>query len=97
MKRFAFAGVLAALWLAYAPGAEAVCGCPSGGVPRISSAVMKGNDLNEVRGDCTVGGNTVELQVRQQHFYRKSSLPLNLGGPFEAACINGCIGATLVL
>lgn len=70
--------------------AEAACGCPSGGVPRILGAKMEGNDLEEIRGDCAKKNTTVQLQVRQQHFYRKSSLPLGLGGPFEGACINNC-------
>lgn len=70
--------------------AGAACGCPSGGIPRLRVARMEGNDLQEVRGDCAKKNTSVELQVRQQHFYRKSSLPLGLGGPFEGACINNC-------
>ena len=75
--------------------AQAVCGCPSGGVPLLLGASMSGNDLDTVRGGCTVTGSTVQLQVRQQHFYRKSSLPVNLGGPFEGACINNCQWITI--
>ncbi|MDG2306579.1 MAG: hypothetical protein P8R42_18400 [Candidatus Binatia bacterium] len=95
MKRLTIASIALALLLATTSPAEAICGCPSGGVPRLLSAVMSGNDLDELRGDCTQPGMTVEVQVRQQHFYRKSSLPLGLGGPFEGACINGCQWITI--
>ena len=73
------------------PGdATAACGCPAGGIPTIRDVVMRGNDLQEVRGDCTQRGVTVEIQARQQHFYRKGPLPLNQPGPFHADCINEC-------
>ena len=95
MRRFTISSIALLLIVASTSSAEAICGCPSGGVPRLQRALMSGNDLNEVRGDCTRPGMTVELQVRQQHFYRKSSLPLGLGGPFEGACINGCQWITI--
>jgi len=95
LAHFAAAGLLACLLLGDAPRSDAFCGCPSGGVPRLLGASMTGNDLDWVRGDCAKKNTTVELQVRQQHFYRKSSLPLGLGGPFEGTCINGCQWITI--
>ncbi len=94
-RSIATLGITSALLGSHPSSAEAFCGCPSGGVPRLTVAVMRGNDLDEVRGDCTQKGTTVEIQMRQQHFYRKSSLPLNLNGPFEGACINECQWITI--
>jgi len=90
MKRLAVAILIGTTALGGFRPAEAACGCPFGGVPRLLGAVMADNDLDEVRGDCAAKGVTVELQVRQQHFYRKTSLPIALGGPFEGTCIAGC-------
>jgi len=95
MKRIVPLALAAAALLLCAEQADARCGCPSGGVPRVLGATMTGNDLNEVRGDCTEPGVTVELQARQQHFYRKSPLPLNAPGDFDGPCINECQWITI--
>ena len=85
---------VAAALLGPTSSAEAFCGCPGGGIPRLTAAVMSGNDLDEVRGDCTQKGTTVQLQARQQHFYRASSLPLGPPG-LQGACINNCAWITI--
>jgi hypothetical protein len=87
--------LLAALLPGSAPDAIAACGCPGGGVPLLRAATLRGNDLDRVRGGCAAAGATVELQVRQQHFHRRSSLPVELQGPFEGVCINGCRWTTI--
>jgi hypothetical protein len=75
--------------------AAALCGCPSGGVPEILGSSMKGNDLGSVRGHCAPAGATVELQVKQQHFFPKPALPSNNYSPIWASCINGCQWITI--
>lgn len=90
------AALVAALTLA-APGrAAALCGCPSGGVPLIDAAAMKGNDLNEVRGGCAPGGARVELQVSQRHLARAKLCPPRCeGGDIWSYCINQCDWTTV--
>ncbi|MBM4265244.1 MAG: hypothetical protein FJ144_01305 [Deltaproteobacteria bacterium] len=94
-RRLLFGLAVAAACLATPIEALAACGCPYGGVPRILGSRMRGNDLNEIRGDCAFKGKPVELQVRQRHFYQRSSLPPATPQPFESTCINGCQWITI--
>ena len=95
MKAWILLLFVASLRLASAPEVIAACGCPGGGVPLLRGATLRGNDLDRVRGGCAAAGATVELQVRQRHFHRRSSLPVELAGPFEGVCINGCRWTTI--
>ena len=93
MKKLAILTIVAGL-ATVVPGlihdAGAACGCPAGGVPLIKDIVMRGNDLQEVKGECAERGVPVEIQARQRHFYRKGPLPLGQPGPFKGSCINEC-------
>lgn len=88
-----FALVLA---LAAPAVARAQCSCPAAGIPLISSAKMKGNDLNEVRGHCVPKNGTVELQVYQQHIKRREVCPPRCpSGSIYGFCINQCAWTTI--
>ena len=81
--------VVAVVLVAGEPSARAQCTCPSGGIPSITNAAMKGNDLNEVKGNCAPPRGRVELQVYQQHLARQEVCPPRCPtGPNYSFCIN---------
>ncbi len=83
--------LLLGLALVAPPDAGAVCSCPSSGLPTISGARMRGNDLNEVRGACAPPNSIVQLQVSQQHLERQQVCPPRCpGGDIYSYCINQC-------
>lgn len=95
--RAAAGAVLSFAVLLLAPAvAGAQCSCPAGGIPLISSAKMKGNDLNEVRGVCVPKNATVELQVYQQHVMRRDVCPPRCPSKsIYSFCIDQCAWTTI--
>lgn len=97
LRAGAFALVLLLLAPALAEQAHSFCGCQTGGVPRVLSFALKGNDLDQLKGECAPAKGLVELQVQQQHF--KSLSPQPPGSPllntFLSSCINNCEWVTV--
>ncbi len=92
LRRLATLFALALLLVPWTPSrAQAFCSCASGGVPRVLSFGLAGNDLDRLKGECAPPRALVELQVQQQQFRPLSPQPP--GSPlnnFLGNCINDC-------
>ena len=90
LRAEAFALVLLLLAPAQAEQAHSFCGCQTGGVPRVLSFALKGNDLDQLKGECAPAKGLVELQVQQQHFKSLSPQPPSCSSNAENGPIISC-------